>query len=258
MATKWVVKDKKKAIYWPSEKMKKQANMSDESIYKKALDNPEKFWSEKAMEALDWSKKWNKVYESKPPFFKWFLGGKLNASYNCLDRHVENGNGNKEAIIWIPEPTNEKPVVLTYKDLLEKVSRFANVLKSFGVKKGDRVGIYLPMISEVQIVLLACARIGAVHGVVFSAYSAESLTDRLNDANAKVLITANGYYRKGQLLDLKEKADQGAKDSPVKKVVVIKRGEMKTKMVKGRDYWFHELMEKANPECKPVEMDSES
>ncbi|MAG18142.1 MAG: acetate--CoA ligase [Candidatus Diapherotrites archaeon] len=258
MATKWVIKDKKKAIYWPSEKMKKKANMSDASIYKKALNNPKKFWSEKALEALDWSKKWNKVYESKPPFFKWFLGGKLNASYNCIDRHVENGNGDKEAIIWIPEPTNEKPVVLTYKDLLEKVSRFANVLKSFGVKKGDRVGIYLPMVSEVQIALLACARIGAVHGVVFSAFSAESLNDRLNDANAKVLITANGYYRKGKLLDLKKKADQGAKGSPVKKVIVIKRGEVKTKMSKGRDYWFHELMEKADPECKPAEMNSES
>ena len=253
----WVVKDSKKQIYWPSEKMRKHAYISDPGVYEKAAKNPVAFWEKRASEGLSWFRKWGKAYEFKSPYFKWFLGGKLNASYNCLDRHVEQGRGGEVALIWEPEPTDEKPREITYGELLVQVKKFANVLRSFGVKKGDRVGIYLPMVPEVQVALLACARIGAIHSVVFSAFSGESLNARMVDAKAKVLVTANSYYRRGKALSLKDNADLGVNGTSIKHVVVVKRSDLKTRMKKGRDKWWHELMENAKPECDPQEMDSE-
>lgn len=257
-AVKWVVEDKKqKGIYWPSEEMKKRAWISDKSIYKEAEKDPEVFWAKKAEEGLDWYRKWDKVYEARPPFFRWFIGGKLNACYNCIDRHVKAGKGEKPAIIWVPEPVEEKEKILTYNDLYEQVQKFANVLKDFGVKKGDKVGIYLPMIPEVQIAMLACARIGAIHSVVFSAFSGESLRTRMIDADAKVLVTANSYYRRGKPIELKKNADIGVEGTKIEKVVVVKRSGIEVEMKQGRDLWWHELMEKAKPEYEPEQMESE-
>ncbi|MCX8158599.1 MAG: acetate--CoA ligase [Candidatus Diapherotrites archaeon] len=253
----WVVKDKEKDIYWPSKEMKKKANISDEKIYEEALKDPIAFWAKMAEEGLYWFKKWDKTYEENPPFFKWFIGGKINASYNCLDRHIKAGKGQKTALIWVPEPTEEKERFLTYEELYKEVNKFANVLKSLGVKKGDRVGIYLPMIPEVQIAMLACARIGAIHSVVFSAFSGESLKARLIDANAKVLITANSYYRRGKALPLKQNADIGVEGTNVEKVVVVKRADIDTSMKEGRDFWWHELMKNAKDYCEPEQVESE-
>ncbi len=207
---KWVKEDpSNKFVFWPTEEMKKRAWISDESIYKEAAKDPVAFWEAKAREGLDWFKEWTETYQWNPPHYKWFVDGKINASYNALDRHIKTWRRNKAAIIWEPEPPEEQARILTYYDLYREVNKFANVLKSLGVKKGDRVGIYLPMIPEVQIAMLACSRIGAVHSVVFSAFSGQSLKDRLLDAEAKVLVTADGYYRRGKVVDLKAQADLG-------------------------------------------------
>lgn len=254
---KWVVKDSKENFYIPSDAMKKHANLSDPEVYEKAAKNPIAFWEEQAKRCLSWSGKWSRAYEENLPYFKWFVGGKLNACNNCVDRHIAEGMGGKPAIIWEPEPTGENARVITYSELGELVSKFANVLKDFGVKKGDRVGIYLPMIPEVNIAMLACARLGAIHSVVFSAFSGESLNARMVDAEAKVLVTANSYYRRGQPVSLKEKADLGVKGTKVEKVVVVKRSGLETSMSAGRDLWWHDLMEKAKPSCAPVDVESE-
>lgn len=257
-STKWVVEDKKeKDVFWPSEDLKKRAWVSDETIYEKAAKDPVKFWEERAAEGLEWYKKWDEAYRWDPPYIKWFLGGKLNACYNAVDRHVKSGKGDKKAIIWVPEPPDEPVRVLTYNDLYREVNKLANVLKSLGVKRGDRVGIYLPLIPEVQIALLACARIGAPHSVVFSAFSSDSLRVRLEDAEAKILITADGYYRRGKVVNLKSNADDGIKDTKVEKVIVVKRAGNEVNIVEGRDYWWNELMEKADPNSEPEVMDAE-
>ncbi|MEM1588711.1 MAG: AMP-binding protein, partial [Candidatus Bathyarchaeia archaeon] len=244
-------------MFWPSPELKKIAWISDESIYEKASRDPLSFWAEKAREGLEWFKEWDKIYEWNPPYFKWFIGGKLNICYNAVDRHVKTWRKNKAAIIWEPEPPEERNRVLTYNDLYREVNKFANVLKNLGVKKGDRVGIYMPVIPEVQIAMLACTRIGAVHSVVFSAFSPESLKSRLIDAEAKILITVDGYYRRGKIINLKANADEGIKDTIVEKVVVVKRAGLTIEMKEGRDFWWHELMDKANSYCKPEIMDSE-
>ncbi|MFP3984938.1 MAG: acetate--CoA ligase [Candidatus Bathyarchaeia archaeon] len=254
---KWVKKDPDKLVFWPTEEMKKRAWVSDESIYKEAAEDPVAFWAEKAKEGLDWFEPWTEVYQWNPPFYKWFVNGKTNASYNAVDRHVKTWRKNKAAIIWEPEPPNEPHRVLTYNDLYREVNKFANVLKSLGVKKGDRVGIYLPMIPEVQIAMLACSRIGAIHSVVFSAFSGESLRSRMQDAEAKVLVTADGYYRRGKVINLKANADIGAQDTEIEKVVVVKRTDNEVAMKDGRDFWWHDLMEKASLNCEPEHMDSE-
>ncbi|MEM4245919.1 MAG: acetate--CoA ligase [Candidatus Bathyarchaeia archaeon] len=255
---RWVVEDpEQKEVYWPSEELKKIAWISDSSIYDHASKDPVKFWESKAREGLTWFKEWTEAYRWDPPFYKWFIGGKINVCYNAVDRHVQTWRRNKAAIIWEPEPTNEQPRILTYFDLYREVNKFANVLKKLGVKKGDRVGIYLPMIPEVQIAMLACARIGAIHSVVFSAFSAESLKGRLLDAEPQVLITADGYYRRGAVIDLKQKADQAIEGTTVKKVVVVKRTGMEAHMQDGRDLWWHELMADAPAACEPEVMDSE-
>ena len=254
--TKWVVADKgKRGVYWPSPAMKKHAHLSDSKIYSKALKNPKKFWAARAKEGLTWFKPWKKVYEAKPPYFKWFLGGQLNVSYNCLDRHLEE-RGNKVAIIWEAEPLEERERKITYRGLYREVCKFANVLKGLGVKKGDRVGIYLPMIPEVMVAMLACARIGAIHSVVFSAFSGVNFKKRVDDCEAKVLITCDGYYRRGKQINLKKQADVAAKAKSVKKVVVVKRLGSKVTMKKGRDLWYHDLIKNASEKSKPVSVES--
>ena len=233
------------------------ANMSDPDIYAKAATDPEGFWAGLA-EGLDWYQKWDQVLDwSDAPFAKWFIGGKLNVSYNCIDRHVKNGKRNKAAIVWEGEPGDWK--VYTYGDLLREVCQFANGLKSLGIKKGDRVTIYLPMTPELPIAMLACARIGAPHSVVFGGFSAESLRDRINDSESKLLITADGGWRRGGVIPLKQNADDSLDGAPsVENVVVLRRtGTADDKMVDGRDIWWHDLMEGQPMTCEPEPMDSE-
>jgi acetyl-CoA synthetase len=236
--------------------LKKRAWVSDEAIYKQAAADPVAFWSQQA-EELHWFKKWDKAYDPAPYAYKWFVGGKINLSYNSLDRHIQAGNGDRVAIIWEPEPMNEKPLHITYKELHERVCRLSNGLKSLGVKKGDRVGIYLPMIPEAVVAMQACARIGAPHSVVFSAFSPESLRDRLDDAGAKVLITADGYYRRGKPIDLKKAAEQGAEGTKVEKIIVVKRLGGSAPMKAGRDIWYHDLIAKASADCPAEPLDAE-
>ena len=238
------------------------ANMADPDIYARAAADPEGFWAGLA-EGLDWYQKWDTVLDwSDAPFAKWFIGGKLNVSYNCIDRHVKNGRRNKAAIVWEGEPGDWK--VYTYGDLLREVCQFANGLKSLGIKKGDRVTIYLPMTPELPIAMLACARIGAPHSVVFGGFSAESLRDRINDSESKLLITADGGYRRGGIVPLKQNADDSISNESgdgapsVEKVVVLRRtGSADDKMVDGRDIWWHDLMEGQPMTCEPEPMDSE-
>ena len=234
-----------------------KANLSDPDIYAKAAADPERFWAGLA-EELDWFQKWDTVLDwSGAPFAKWFIGGKLNVSYNCIDRHVNNGRRNKAAIVWEGEPGDWK--VYTYGDLLREVCQFANGLKSLGIGKGDRVTIYLPMTPELPIAMLACARIGAPHSVVFGGFSAESLRDRINDSESKLLITADGGWRRGGVIPLKQNADDSLDGAPtVEKVVVLRRtGTADDKMVDGRDIWWHDLMEGQPMTCEPEPMDSE-
>ncbi|MBI4464618.1 MAG: acetate--CoA ligase, partial [Acidobacteria bacterium] len=241
----------------PSAAFRERAVVSDESIYQKASQDLEGFWAEQA-EALDWYKKWDRVMKWEPPWVQWFLGGKLNVSYNCLDRHVKTWRRNKAAFIWEGEPGEER--VLTYGDLYREVNKFANVLKGLGVKRGDRVAIYMPMIPELPIAMLACARLGAPHTVVFGGFSPESLRGRINDAEAKVLVTADGSYRRGTIVQLKQNADEALKGCPtIHDVVVVRRvGDVAPiHMQEGRDHWWNNLMQDAPLYCPPEEMDAE-
>ncbi|MFO8033814.1 MAG: acetate--CoA ligase [Candidatus Bipolaricaulota bacterium] len=254
---KWVEPDPKRPDwYWPTEEAKQRAWVSDPEIYRKAEEDPEGFWAERA-EELHWFKEWDKVYEEAPYEFKWFVGGKTNLSYNSLDRHVEAGHGDRVALIWEPEPTDQPGRVLTYKELLAEVSRLANALKEMGVEKGDRVGIYLPMIPEAVIAMQAVVRIGAVHSVVFSAFSAEALRDRMLDCGAKVLITTDGYYRRGKAIALKPNADRAMAGTQVEKMIVVRRSGSDVPMSMGRDVWYHELVSDQSTECPPEEMEAE-
>ena len=240
----------------PPEQFKKSANLSDVEIFEKAGKDPEGFWAGVARE-LDWIKPWDKVLEWNCPWAKWFIGGKLNASYNCLDRHVKTARKNKAAIIWVGEPGEER--VLTYREVWRQVNQFANVLKELGVNRGDRVALYMGMVPELIVAMHACNRIGAIHSVVFGGFSAESLRDRINDAKAKVLITADGGYRRGSVVPLKRSADEALEGTPsIEHMVVVKRvGNEGVVMKNGRDHWWHELMEDASPWCPPEAMDSE-
>ncbi len=246
---------KKEGLYFPDEEFQKKALLNDKNIYKKALKDPVKFWEGLAKE-LSWLKTWDKAFVHNPPYFKWFEGGKINITLNAIDRHLEK-NGNRIAFIWEPEPTGERERVFTYYELSREVGRFANALKKLGVKKGDCVGIYLPMIPEVLISMLACARIGAVHSVVFSAFSPNALKARLEDSEAEVLVTADGYYRRGQVVNLKDAADEGAKDTKVKKVVVVKRAGNEVKWAEGRDLWWSDAVKGESDSCEAEAMDSE-
>lgn len=241
----------------PSKQFREKAHINDDKIYRKAKRNREKHWEDFAQE-LVWFKKWRKVHTWKAPDTKWFVGGKINASYNCLDRHIDTARKNKAAIIW--EGEFGESITLTYWELYREVNKFANVLKSLGVKKGDRVTIYLPMIPELAIAMLACARIGAPHSIVFGGFSAESLRDRINDCKSNLLITSDGGYRRGKVIPLKKNADEAIKKTPsIKKVVVVNRvgDKEKVRMKRGRDYWWHKLMEEADTFCAPEKMDSE-
>ena len=242
----------------PSDAFRANALAKDPGIYERAARDPEAFWAEMASE-LEWMQPWEKVLEWKPPYAKWFLGGKLNASVNCIDRHVRTARRNKAALIWEGEPGDRR--TLTYWDLYREVGTFANVLKSLGVKRGDRVALYLPLIPELAISMLACARIGAIHSVVFGGFSAESLRDRINDAQAVALVTADGGYRRGQIVPLKQMADEALTDTPsIKNVVVVQRQAgtaFPVHIKEGRDHWYHRLMQDAAPECPPEAMDAE-
>ncbi|MGB9757699.1 MAG: acetate--CoA ligase [Candidatus Bipolaricaulaceae bacterium] len=255
--TRWVVPDpKRENWYWPNDAMRERAWVSDPKIYEEAAADPVAFWAKRAEEIV-WFEKWKETYIDEPYAYKWFVGGKLNLSYNSLDRHVEDGKGDKVALIWEPEPPDEPNRILTYKDLLAEVSRLANALKRLGIKKGDRVGIYLPMIPEAVIAMQACVRIGAVHTVVFSAFSAEALRDRLLDSGARLLITADGYYRRGKLIDLKPQADQALAGTKVEKVIVVRRTGHQIPMHPGRDLWYHELVKGEKDFCPAEPLDSE-
>jgi acetyl-CoA synthetase len=245
----------------PPDHFAKEAHVSTDAIYRMAEKDFEAYWANAARQ-LEWMKPWSTVLEWKPPRAKWFLGGQLNIAANCVDRHVRGVTRNKAAIIWEGEPGDRR--TLTYWDLYREVQQFANVLKSLGVGKGDRVGIYLPLIPEAAIAMLACARIGAIHSVVFGGFSPESLRDRMNDAQAKVLVTADGGYRRGQIVPLKRNADKALAEAPsVKHVVVVQRrpsepiGEAYAEMTEGRDHWYHRLMDNAKAECPCEPMDSE-
>ena len=234
------------------------AHVNDDSVFAQAAADPEAFWASIADE-LHWFKKWDQVLdESDPPFYKWFVGGKLNITYNCLDRHLTSWRRNKAAIIWEGEPGDQ--VVLTYYDLWREVNKFANALKGLGVKRGDRVTLYMGMVPELAIAMLACARIGAPHSIVFGGFSAEALADRINDAQGNVLVTCDGGWRRGGIVPLKRMADEAVDRCPtIESVVVVKRigDEAAIEMKEGRDHWWHELMDSADLRCEPEEMDAE-
>lgn len=229
-----------------------------QSEYQKSIDSPEKFWAEKA-EAFLWRKKWTNVlsWNFTEPKVRWFENAKLNITENCLDRHLKT-LGDKIAIIWEPNEPSEKEIKLTYKELFEKVCQFSNVLKNNGAKKGDRICIYMPMVPELAIAVLACARIGAIHSVVFAGFSSNSLSDRINDSTCSILITADGAYRGNKDVPLKLIADEAMQNSPsVKKCIVFKRTRKQVPMKNGRDIWWHDEIAKANNNCLPTEMDAE-
>jgi len=242
----------------PTAAQQQSANISDAQVYERAARDPEAFWAEFARE-LEWIRPWDSVLQWKAPYARWFDGGKINASVNCLDRHIRTARRNKAALVWEGEPGDRR--TLTYWDLFRQVNQFANVLKSLGVKRGDRVSLYLPLIPELAIAMLACARIGAIHSVVFGGFSAESLRDRINDSQCVLLVTADGGYRRGNVVPLKKTADEALLDTPsIKNVVVVRRqrgGENATAMTPGRDQWYHELMQKAPLACEPEAMDAE-
>lgn len=251
-------------IIMPSEAVKMKATIRSieeyQKIYQRSIEDPEGFWGELA-DQLSWYKRWDKVleYDFNRPEIKWFINGKLNASYNCLDRHLNTWRSNKVALIWQGEHLEENRI-FTYQQLHYHVNKFANVLKKFGVKKGDRVSIYLPMIPELPIAMLACARIGAIHSVVFGGFSSEALRDRIKDCGSKILITADGYYRSGRIVQNKLNANEALKECPeVEKVIVVKRLGIDVEFDKARDVWWHEEMarEDIRLHCEPVMMDAE-
>ncbi|HEX5132482.1 MAG TPA: acetate--CoA ligase [Candidatus Krumholzibacteria bacterium] len=228
-------------------------------LYRESIRQPARFWARVAGE-LHWFKKWTRVLdESKAPFYRWFVGGKTNIAYNCLDRHLDSPTRHKAAIVWEGEPGDRR--VLTYGELARDVSKFANAMKSLGIRKGDRVAIYLPMTPELVIALLACARIGAVHSVIFAGFSAESIRDRVVDCAAKLVITGDGGWRRGKVLPLKDIVDEAMVGCPsVKHVVVVQRGAPEPfpcAMQPGRDVWYHDIVRDASADCPAAKMDSE-
>jgi acetyl-CoA synthetase len=233
-----------------------QARVQDDSIYAEAEADYETFWAKQAREHLSWFEDFHTTLEWDLPFAKWFVGGTLNVSYNCLDRHVDAGLGDRVAYHWEGEPGDTRTI--TYAELLAEVQRFANVLRTLGVERGDRVAIYMPMIPELPVAMLACTRIGAPHSVIFGGFSPDSIIDRVNDAEAKVIVTADGGFRKGAASPLKPNVDSAVLKTPsIEHVVVVRRTENDVDMLDGRDHWYHELMADAAAECAPEKMDSE-
>ena len=246
-----------KRTFPPSEAFKKQANWNDPAIYDKAAKDPDAFWASQA-ERIDWFEKWTTVlkWDDKTKIARWFDGGKLNMSYNCLDRHVKNGHGKQVAYYWEGEPGDARTI--TFADLLKETCRMANALKQLGVKKGDRVAIYMGMVPELPVAMLACSRIGAIHSVVFGGFSAESLKDRILDQESKVLITQDQGWRRGGKIPLKQIADEATKNTPsIEHVIVLKRVGDQVEWKAGRDHWYHELLAKQSDQCEPEHMDSE-
>ena len=240
----------------PSDQFQASAIVTDRSLYEEAEADRLGFWARQARELITWFEDFETILEWDLPFAKWFVEGKLNVSYNCLDRHVEAGRGGKVAFHWEGEPGDTRTI--TYSQLLEEVSKFSNVLKSLGVEKGDRVCIYMPMIPELPVAMLSCARIGAPHSIVFGGFSADSLSDRIDDASAKVLITADGGYRRGDPFLLKDTADASVSaTSTIENVVVVRRTNQEIEWDPKVDHWYHDLMDAASPDCPPEQLDSE-
>jgi acetyl-CoA synthetase len=247
-------------VFKPSKAFSSQAYVKSfaayQALYRKARKNPEAYWSSQAKELLTWFAPWKKTLVWKLPFAQWFVGGKINVSTNCLDRHLTTWRRNKAAIIWEGEPGDRR--TLTYQELHGDVCRFANALKKLGLSKGDRVGIYMPMIPEAAVAMLACARLGLVHSVVFGGFSAQALRERMNDAQAKAVITADGGFRRGAIVALKQNVDDALKDSPsVKHVIVYKRTGENIAMTPGRDSWWHEFVQNESADCPAEKLDSE-
>ncbi len=261
IAIESILKEKRK--FKPQPEFAKAAHIASTKAYnqmhREAEKNFERFWARMAKEHVSWFTPWKKTLQWKLPFAKWFVGAKTNVSYNCIDRHVEGPNAwrrNKAAIIWEGEPGDRR--VITYGELHREVQKFANVLKSLGVKKGDRVGLYMPMVPELAVAMLACTRIGAPHTIIFGGFSADSIRDRLNDAKAKLVVTADGGWRRGSIVPLKEMVDQAVGDVPtVENVVVVRRTEQQIVMKEERDHWWHDLMESASDVCAPAKLDAE-
>src|SRR3989442_1595816 len=246
-------------VFPPPESFSVQASVPSreyyEALYQESVHDPERFWGGMAGH-LRWTTPWERVLDWRPPFAQWFVGGRLNVADNCLDRHLAGPRRNKAAIIWEGEPGERR--VLTYQALHREVCRFANVLKRLGIQAGDRVGIYLPMIPEAAVAMLACARIGATHSVVFGGFSAEALRDRMNDAEASVLVTADGGWRRGAVVPLKANVDDALAGVPsIRSVVVVQRTGEPVPMTAGRDRWWHELVDAASADCPAVPLDSE-
>jgi len=255
---------KEKRRFKPDPAFAKRANVPGQAAYKKlvreAEKTPEKFWARMAKQHVSWFSPWKKTLEWKPPFAKWFIGGKTNVSYNCLDRHLEGPNAwrrNKAAIIWEGEPGDSR--TLTYGDLHREVCKFANVLLARGIEKGDRVVLYMPLVPELAIAMLACARIGAIHSIIFGGFSADSVRDRINDAEARLVVTADGGWRRGQIVPLKSLVDEAlAGTRTVEGVIVLRRTGQDILMKEGRDAWWHDEMAEAAAECKPAKLDAET
>jgi acetyl-CoA synthetase len=251
-----------KRLFYPSEAFSQQAQIKSleayQQIYAKAKANPPQFWAELAETELHWFQKWHTVLDWQPPFAKWFDGGKINITYNCLDRHLTTWRRNKAALIWEGEPGDSR--TLTYAQLHREVCQFANALKQLGIQKGDVVGIYMPMIPEAAIAMLACARIGAPHSVVFGGFSAEALRERLLDGKAKLVVTADGGWRKDAIVHLKDQVDKALADGAVptvQNVLVVQRSQQEIDMQAGRDHWWHELRQGISAECPAEPMDAE-
>ena len=246
---------KEDRLFPPPQEFALQANIKDNSLYEEAAANRDEFWARMA-ERLEWYQKWDRVLDWTPPYCRWFVGGKLNVAYNCIDRHLKTWRKTKAAIIWEGEPGDSR--VLTYQDLYREVTKAANVLRRLGVGKGDRVTIYLGMIPELPVLMLACARLGAAHSVIFGGFSPDSIIGRVNDSQSKVVVTADGGWRRSAIVPLKDNCDEALQKCPtVEKVLVIRRTGQQVTLVEGRDHWYHDLMAEAPQGCEPVPMDAE-
>src|SRR2546426_969239 len=262
-------------VFKPSKDFSKQAHIKSlaqyQKLYRESIRSPEKFWAKQAKNELVWFKPWRQVLQWKEPFAKWFVGGQLNVTVNCLDRWLETPTANKAALIWEGEPAGDgrpgEERVLTYQQLHREVCRFANVLKRNGLRKGDRVIIYLPMVPEAAIAMLACARLGAVHSVVFGGFSAQSVADRIQDSQARMVITADGGFRRGAIVQLKKNVDDALKlrdadgnllARTIERVIVLKRAGNEVEIEEGRDVWWHRELHQVDANCPPEKMDSEA